>query len=183
MSKEQLILQIKRVFKDVKLGDGIGLWESQALDFFARPEERKKLRENDIKDDWHKIPLIDLYNCSSGLSFFDAKGMRFHLPKFLLFDLDVFEKEEDELRKSGALESVFYPEVYFALSRNSEENFKRYFSKLTNAQIQCVIDYLYYKIQEREEFYQEHGIKSKSERDEYHKEIETAILFWKGKLK
>ena len=183
MSKEQLILQIEHAFKDVKLEDGIGLWESQALDFHAPPIIREKLREIDIKDEWHKIPLIDLFKCSSALSFFDAKGMRFHLPKFLLFDLDVFEKDNDDIDKNGALESVFCPEVYFALSRNSEENYKRYFSKLTNAQIQCVIDYLYYKIQEREEFYQEFGMKSKSERDAYYKEVETAILFWKEKLK
>lgn len=72
------------------------------MDFFAPLTIRKKLRQSDIKDDWHKIPLID---------------------------------------------------------------------------------YFYYKIQEREEFYQEFGMKSKSERDAYYKEVETAILFWKEKLK
>tara|TARA_B100000768_G_C11284715_1_gene381477 strand:- start:7573 stop:7719 length:147 start_codon:yes stop_codon:yes gene_type:complete len=48
-----------------------------------------------------------------------------------------------------------------------------------------VINYFYYKIQEREEHHREFGFEKSSEleRDTYYKEIENNILIWKRKLK
>ena len=113
--KEQLIQDINEAFRGVKLEDGIGLWEGQGLDDYATNVECRKLREQDEKDDWRKIPVIDLYKCSSSLSFFDAKGMRFHMPIFLLFALDLFEKEEDDLHSKGFVKSYSVPDVEFHL--------------------------------------------------------------------
>jgi len=184
MNQQVLIKQIYKSFKDVKLEDGVGLWEGQGLDDYCTVEECRKLRERDEKDDWSRISVLDLYKCSSSLSFFDAKGMRFHLPQFLLFDLDVFEKEEDELHKRGKLETSFCPDVYFHLTHQLEEDYSmKRFSALNNEQVQCVISYLNYQIQEKEEYYKEFGVKSQKERDEYYKEIEDAIAIWKTKIK
>src|SRR4029434_9253486 len=44
-------------------------------------------RANDEKDDWHRIPTEALNCCWSSLSFFDAEGMRFHLPAYLIAEL------------------------------------------------------------------------------------------------
>lgn len=182
--KEQLIQDINEAFQGVKLEDGIGLWEGQGLDDYATNEECRKLREQDEKDDWHKISLIDLYKCSSSLSFFDAKGMRFHLPQFLLFDLDVFEKKQDELYRQGKLEATHCPDIYFTLTYNLDSDYSvKRFSALNNEQIQCVIDYFYFKIEEREDYYREFGIKSQKEREDYYNEIKEAINIWKTKLK
>jgi len=184
MNKTKLITTIYKSFKDVKLENGVGLWEGQGLDDYLSPEECKKLRERDEKDDWSKISVLDLYKCSSSLSFFDAKGMRFHLPQFLLFDLDVFEKEEDELYKKGKLEHTMCPDVYFHLTHQLEDDYSiKLFSALNNKQVQCVISYLNYQIQEKEEYYKEFGVKSKKKRNEYYKEIEDSIAIWKTKLK
>ena len=41
-------------------------------------------RAQDEKLDWAAIPPESLLHCDSSLSFFDADGMRFHLPAFLI---------------------------------------------------------------------------------------------------
>lgn len=65
--------------------------EGQGLDDFADNEKLFELRDKDEKDDWEKLRFEDIFTFSSSIFFFDAKGMRFHLPKFLIFDL--MEKE------------------------------------------------------------------------------------------
>lgn len=181
--KQHLIEQIEEAFINIKLEDGIGLWEGQGLDDYATPEECKKLREKDEKEDWHKISVINLYKCNSSLSFFDAKGMRFHLPQLLLLGLDVFEKEENELHKKGGLKSGYCPDLFFTLTYNLESDYSiNRFSALNNEQIKCVLKYFEYKIQEREAYYKEFGIKSKKDRDDYFNEIKNVMIIWKNKL-
>ncbi|OAL87463.1 hypothetical protein AY605_03690 [Acinetobacter sp. SFD] len=79
--------QIENAFADVTLDDGIGLWQAQGMDDYKSAEECLALRQRDEKVDWSKIPVQDLKDCHSSLSFFDAEGMRFHLPAFLIADL------------------------------------------------------------------------------------------------
>ncbi|MFV5490320.1 DUF6714 family protein [Acinetobacter sp. ASP199] len=57
------------------------------MDDYKSSEECLALRERDEKSNWSKIPIQDLKDCHSSLSFFDAEGMRFHLPAFLIADL------------------------------------------------------------------------------------------------
>lgn len=79
--------QIKEAFAGVRLGNGIGLEEAQAIDDYADPETRAARRLKDEKDDWHLLTAEALNRCHSSLSFFDAEGMRFHLPAFLCAEL------------------------------------------------------------------------------------------------
>jgi len=148
MTKNQLIKNIHTAFKNVKLEDGIGLWEAQGLDNRLTEKECEKLREKDEKKDWHNIPVLDLYKCSSSLSFFDAKGMRFHLPQLMLFYLDVSEEEELALDKKGKLKGYACPDIVFDLSYKVEtpSQLKR-FSALNIAQIQCVLHFLEYLLE------------------------------------
>lgn len=78
---------IEAAFAGVTLGGGVGLQQGQGLDDYADAATCAAYRENDEKDDWHRIPTEALNHCNSSLSFFDAEGMRFHLPAFLLADL------------------------------------------------------------------------------------------------
>lgn len=78
---------IDRAFADVQLGDGIGLYEAQGIDDYASEEDCAGYRAKDEKSDWRRIKLEDLNRCNSSLSFFDATGMRFHLPAFMRADL------------------------------------------------------------------------------------------------
>jgi hypothetical protein len=85
---EQLKTKIRTAFTNVRLGSGVGLREAQALDGYADEATCAACREKDEKDDWQAIATKDLNECSSSLSFFDADGMRFHLPAYLTADLD-----------------------------------------------------------------------------------------------
>lgn len=185
MLKSALISQINNAFKGVTLDSGIGLWEGQGLDDYASAEACKKLRERDEKDEWSKIPVIDLYRCSSSLSFFDPLGMRFHLPQFLLFDLDVFEAEEDALFANGSIESCMTPEVFFTLTHRLDNAWSiTRFSALNNPQIQCIIDYFYYQLEDINSYRKEHGYQhtSKSKVDEERQKINEYIAIWSSKL-
>ena len=84
---QELAAQIREAFSGVTLKKGVGLRQGQALDDYADKETTRRARESDEKDDWSRIPSAHLNECYSSLSFFDAEGMRFHLPAFLLADL------------------------------------------------------------------------------------------------
>lgn len=166
MNKEALIHKIYEAFRDVKLENGVGLWEAQGHDDRLSAEKCAELREKDEKEDWKKIPIMDLYKCSSSLSFFDAEGLRFHLPIFLLLDLDHFEKEEDELHSEGLVVSCSVPDIVFHLllglryvdpknsvERGIREHYNERFSLLTNPQIECMVEFLRIRMKEIEEHY------------------------------
>lgn len=84
---ENLCGLIDAAFDGVVLGDGIGLWEAQALDDYDDEAIRAHYREKDEKEDWRKISYEDLNRCNSSPSFFDAAGFRFHLPAFMQAEL------------------------------------------------------------------------------------------------
>lgn len=79
--------EIRSAFKGVELGNGVGLWEGQGLDDYEDPATCAQYREKDEKENWEKITSEDLNSCYSSLSFFDAEGMRFNLPAYLVSDL------------------------------------------------------------------------------------------------
>lgn len=81
---DALINDIEKAFEDVKLEDGVGLREGQGLDGREDKKTLNKIRKIDEKDDWKSIPVKELNECHSSLSFFDAKGIRFHLPAFMI---------------------------------------------------------------------------------------------------
>ena len=89
--KEEVARVISEAFAGVTLGDGFDLWWGQVLDDWSTPESIANYRANHESTverlDWRRILVEDLYECHSSLSFFDAAGMRFHLPAFLLAEL------------------------------------------------------------------------------------------------
>lgn len=87
MRIERISKTIESAFRGVKLGGGIGLFEAQAIDDYKDKETQLLARKSDEKADWASIKQDDLIRCESSLSFFDADGMRFHLPAFMLAEL------------------------------------------------------------------------------------------------
>ena len=88
MCIESIKNEIISAFKDVKLKDGIGLWEAQAIDDYESKDDQVLARSKDIKDDWLKLSNEDLFHCDSSLSYLDAQGMLFHLPAFIIAELN-----------------------------------------------------------------------------------------------
>ena len=84
---QHLIHTIQQAFSGVTLGNGIGLSEGNAMDDYAPAEERARCRKQDEQTHWHKIPVELLNQYYVALCYFDPEGMRFHLPAFLIADL------------------------------------------------------------------------------------------------
>lgn len=78
---------IREAFAGVTLGDGVGLLEAQGIDDRENEATCAAYRAKDEKEDWSRIPLPELNHWQSSPSFFDAAGMRFHLPAYLIADL------------------------------------------------------------------------------------------------
>lgn len=128
-ASEHLCQQIKDAFTDVQLGNGIGLFEAQAIDDYLSDEERENYRYKDEKTNWLNIDSADLNYCFSSLSYFDAKGMRFYLPSFLISDLY----------------GEFEFSLIFTLCEISEYR-KKQFELLSVVQKKCVIEYLNFQV-------------------------------------
>ena len=88
MNKENVLKEIRSAFSGVSLCNGIGLWEAQAIDDYESKEAQDRNREKDEKEDWSLLSSEDLQRCHSSLSFFDADGMRFHLPAYIVASID-----------------------------------------------------------------------------------------------
>ncbi|MEM7315883.1 MAG: DUF6714 family protein [Planctomycetota bacterium] len=75
-------------FDDMRLGDGIGIHEANGLDDYADDIELVRLRKLDERTDWRNIDneLLNEYYFTP--SFFHARGFVFHLPAFLLAELE-----------------------------------------------------------------------------------------------
>lgn len=180
MDKVELINEIKLVFKDVELEDGIGIWEAQGLDDYADNETLLKLREKDERRNWNNLSYKDISHCESSLSFFDAKGMLFHLPVYLIFDL-----LQDEIYKS---QGIYVPDILFTLSHNLEGEYqKERFSLLNSYQIKCVIHFLEYQIHEIQLVHEQYALEYGSSLDSLYSDLDyialnKALLSWKERI-
>ncbi|MEM9622908.1 MAG: DUF6714 family protein [Pseudomonadota bacterium] len=87
-TSDAVLQAIQSAFHGVALGEGIGLWQAQAIDDYADEAAAQRARRQDEQMDWTRIPVAQLKQCDSSLCFFDAAGMRFHLPAFLCAELN-----------------------------------------------------------------------------------------------
>ncbi len=87
-TRQEVIRQIRDAFHGVTLGNGIGLLEGRALDDYAEPATRRACRHKDERKHWEEISKEALVFYADTLSFLDAEGMRFHLPAFLIAELE-----------------------------------------------------------------------------------------------
>lgn len=96
MTEAELIQQIYTSFKGINLEEGIGLFEADCIDDQINSSHADYIhwKQKDERHDWEKLlPLflsttaIERLN-SSNYFFMDAKGKRFHMPCYLIQDLD-----------------------------------------------------------------------------------------------
>ena len=85
---DSLIHQIENAFASLSLGDGTGLLEANGLDDYATKDELAKLRSSDEHTDWRRIDVDTLNRCHAALTFMNARGFIFHLPAFLIAELN-----------------------------------------------------------------------------------------------
>lgn len=105
MTRSELINSIYAAFKDVKLDDGIGLYEADCIDDYIHPNDPVYVnwKQKDEREKWENILSLFLSDTnnervnSSNFFFMDAKGKRFHIPCYLLQDLDEKHKGNNPL--------------------------------------------------------------------------------------
>lgn len=118
------------------LEEGIGLREGNGMDDREDKSTLLALCREDEKNDWQKIDFDDICErYESAFSYFDAKGMRFHLPQYLIADI-LWE----ELQNQG-ISMTFCPEDVLKNVSSGQ------FDLLNQAQILAVIHYLEYGIE------------------------------------
>lgn len=140
MSPEALCSQIRAAFADVRLGEGIGLREAQGLDDYADAQTCARYRAGDEKDDWQRLTAEALNACYSSLSFFDEAGMRFHLPAFLIAEI----------------QGQYLQDLVFQLAHLNDYSRTQY-AGLSRVQRQAVRSYLLYLLdKEQSAFDQPH---------------------------
>jgi hypothetical protein len=111
----QLVVErIERAFAGVRLGAGVSLREADVIDDYGTEADRKKARAQDELEDWKRIPddlISRYYSC---LSFFDAEGMRFHLPAYMRFALRHY-KDSDSASIDSTIFALGYDDDRFSL--------------------------------------------------------------------
>jgi hypothetical protein len=83
-----LIRKIEDAFAGVTLGDGIGLLEANGLAYYSAEDELAELRSRDERADWRRIDVETLNRCYAAPTFMNASGFVFHLPAFLIAELN-----------------------------------------------------------------------------------------------
>ena len=78
---------VRLAFAGVTLEDGVGLMQGLEIDSYAGADAEAAARETDEKEDWTRIQVEVLNGAATSPCYFDAKGMRFHLPAYLIADL------------------------------------------------------------------------------------------------
>lgn len=132
MSKEkQLILEITEAFKGVTLNTGIGLHEGNAIDGYEGKDIQAKYRLCDEKLNWEIISISDLNDNHCSLSYFDADGMRFHLPAFMIAEI----------------KGEYYFDLSITLTHDIDDYRKKQFSLLSKNQKNVIAKFLTYLLE------------------------------------
>jgi len=93
MNKEELIEEIEIAFKDVKLEDGVGIFEAEKLDACSSDKKLEKARNKDRSwwNDWHFVEDKHLMYYASSMCFMDSQGIKWALPAYMIFSLNNYE--------------------------------------------------------------------------------------------
>jgi len=112
---------IEGAFRDVHLGEGIGIFEAWAIDCCVSDKQRKMARARDERVDWTKITDSELEEHSSSLCFMDPDGIRFALPAYMRFAIGNFDRSAS-LSVDAAIYSL---EHGWAASPRAAESFTK----------------------------------------------------------
>ena len=85
---DSVIAEIEAVFMGTTLGGGMGLSEANSRGFYGDRQEQEACRQLDEKKNWRNIETVTLNANYTAPTYLDAKGFYFHLPAFLIADLN-----------------------------------------------------------------------------------------------
>jgi hypothetical protein len=84
--KEHVLQLIYESFDQVLLEDGVSLHKTIEIDNYGATDKEEAQIKNDERKDWKKLvddPELEKIDGIGGLCFYDAKGLRFHLPAYM----------------------------------------------------------------------------------------------------
>ena len=84
----ELIAEIEDAFGKEELGDGLSMHQAGAMDLLLEPEEVLQARALDPEARWQDIPDERVDEFHYALTYMDPEGLRFHLPRFMVFALE-----------------------------------------------------------------------------------------------
>src|SRR5258708_1653742 len=105
--QQQQLQAIEHAFHGVELGDGVTLHETIVIDNYGGLKAPQAARAPDENHDWRKLigdPDLARISGVGGLSFYDAAGLRFHLPAYLSLAVIDFERVDAD----HALEDLMF---------------------------------------------------------------------------
>ncbi len=85
---EAPLQEIHAVFGEAELGDGLSLHQAGAMDLMLTAEEVELSRRLDSETRWQDIPDSKVEEFHYALTFMDPEGLRFHLPRFMVYSLE-----------------------------------------------------------------------------------------------
>ncbi len=95
---------IRSAFAGVRLGQGVSLRQSAALDRQTAgltDGEFRRLPDSEVTDDWTRVPDADMRRAAPG--YLDAEALRYYLPALLLWLVDHYA-DEDERSRDGVFD-------------------------------------------------------------------------------
>lgn len=102
IAAQRLLYNIEIAFQNIQLDGGVSLHETIVIDNYGDDYGDKNLIkaiQNDERRDWKKLihdPELKKVVWLGGLSFYDAKGLRFHLPAYMSVCVKVMLGEVDD---------------------------------------------------------------------------------------
>jgi hypothetical protein len=105
MEKAEVVAEIENAFKGISLGNGIGLYEAEAIDICASDKKTLQARFKDRESwqKWTEIPAEVIGSFYSALCFVDIEGMRFLLPAYIKYAVENYESSS-----SASIDSPIY---------------------------------------------------------------------------
>ena len=136
MHPDNLIGAIEDAFADVKLEDGVGIFEAEAIDDCVSDKLRTKAREQDVRDDWKAIPDEVIAEHYSAMAFMDEKGLKYAIPAYMRFALRHWQTSN-----SASVDHIIY-----TLARDEDWAF------LSTKQKETVANFLNHMVLEADEY-------------------------------
>jgi hypothetical protein len=103
IERQRLVSQIEAAFDGVELGNGTSLHQGRALDDYQPEEAVRQARDADTESRWQEIPDEKVETLWDALSFLDAEGFRFYIPRFMIYALHHRGTETDSLASDSAI--------------------------------------------------------------------------------
>jgi hypothetical protein len=141
---EELLRAIHEVFGKVQLGAGLSLHQAGAMDLMLTPEEVQQSRRLDSETRWQDIPDAKVEEFHYALTFMDPEGMRFHLPRFLVYSL------EHPGLDSPAVDAAVYACDF---GDDVDDQVLGQFNAMSRRQMRTIADFLVFVAESKDEDY------------------------------